>query len=32
VIAEQLQRGIDVIVQIDRHHDGSRRVREIAQP
>src|SRR5829696_167183 len=31
-IAEQLRRGIDLIVQIDRHADGSRRVREIAAP
>ena len=31
-IAEQLQRGIDLIVQIDRHQDGSRRVREVAEP
>jgi pilus assembly protein CpaF len=31
-IAEQLHRGIDLIVQIDRHEDGSRRVREIAAP
>jgi pilus assembly protein CpaF len=32
VIAEQLRRGIDLIVQIDRHADGSRRVREISEP
>ena len=31
-IAEQLRRGIDLIVQIDRHEDGSRRVREVAEP
>ena len=31
-IAEQLQRGIDLIGQIDRHEDGSRRVREISKP
>ena len=31
-IAEQLRRGIDLIVQIDRQGDGSRRVREIAEP
>jgi pilus assembly protein CpaF len=29
-IAQQLRRGIDLTVQIDRHGDGSRRVREIA--
>ena len=29
-IASQLCRGIDLIVQIDRHEDGTRRVREIA--
>jgi pilus assembly protein CpaF len=30
-IAEQVQRGVDLVVHIERHHDGSRRVTEVAE-